>query len=224
MKGLWVKDFIVLKRQVLAVFITFVLAVFSLAFFGQNGIVIGMAIFSVTLSFIILNSLTLDQQNHGLMYLFTMPFKKKQYVVQKYLLLLFAAIGSVVLMTIITGVFSGIADWNLGFSNIFTRIYGVGVAGLIVLIFITQYQIKYGPEKVQVAMSMIGAIVVVVAGGIVALIKYTAFGNNIFNQIFTYYTRYGSLPFLLLFTIVGIVVVSLSCAKSIKTLEYMELQ
>lgn len=224
MKGLWVKDLLVLKRQKLAVLLTFILAIFSLVFFSQNGIMIGMAIFSVTLSFVILNSLTLDQQNHGLMYLLTMPFKKKQYVIQKYVLLLFATISSVVLMTIITGVYSEIANWDLNFSDIFTRIYGVGVAVLIILIFTTQYQIRNGPEKVQVAMSMIGAIVVIVVGGIIALVKYTELGEKIFNQIYTYYVDHGSIPFLILFTIVGTIVVITSCIKSIETLETMEIQ
>lgn len=224
MKGLWVKDLLVLKRQNLAVLITLILAIFSLVFFGQKGIVIGMAIFSVTLSFVILNSLTFDQQNHGLMYLFTMPFKKKQYVIQKYLLLLFATICSEVLMTVISGVYSEIANWNLAFSDIFIRIYGVGVAGLLILILNTQFQIKNGPEKVQVAMSMIGAIVVIVVGGIIAFVKYTEFGDEIFNRISAYYLDNGALPFLGLFTIVGAVVVIISCKKSIKTLEMMEIQ
>lgn len=224
MKGLWIKDLLVLKKQKLAVLITLILAIFSLAFFGQKGIMIGMGIFSVTVSFIILNSLTLDQQNHGLMYLLTMPFKKKQYVTQKYLLLLFVAICSVVLMTIISTIFSIIANWNIDFLDIFTRVYGVGVAILLILIITTQYQIKNGPEKAQVAMSMIGAIVAVVVGGVIALIKYTEFGEKLFNKIYIYYIDYGSFPFLIFFTIVGAIVVSISCLKSIKTLETMEIQ
>lgn len=224
MKGLWTKDLLALKKQKLAVILTFILAIFSLAFWGQNGIMIGMAIFSITVSFVILNSLTLDQQNHGLMYLLTMPFKKKQYVIQKYLLLLFTTICSVVLMTIITEIYSKIANWNLNFSDVFTRVYSVGVVVLLILILTTQYQIKNGPEKAQVAMSMIGAIVVVVVGGIIALVKYTEFGDKIFNHIYTYYLDHGSLPFVILFTIVGTIVVITSCIKSIKTLETMEIQ
>lgn len=224
MKGLWVKDLLVLKRQMLAVLLTCILAICSLVFFGQNGIMIGMAIFSATLSFINLNSLTFDQQNHGLMYLLTMPFQKKQYVIQKYLLLLFATICSVLLMTIITGVFSIIAGWDLNILYLFTRVYGVGAAFLIIIVLTTQYQIKNGPEKAQVAMSMIGAIVAVAIGGIVALVKYTEMGDKIFNKIYTYYIDYGSIPFLALFTIVGAIVISTSCKTSIKTLETMEIQ
>lgn len=224
MKGLWIKDLLVFKKQRLAVLLTLILAIFSLGFFGQKGIMIGMGIFAVTVSFIILNSLTLDQQNHGLMYLLTMPFKKKQYVTQKYLMLLFAAICSVVLMTIISNIFSIIANWNINFLDIFTRVYGVGVAVLLILIITTQYQIKNGPEKAQVTMSMIGAVVAVVVGGIVALVKYTKFGEEVFNKIYIYYIDYGSFPFLILFTIVAAIVVSISCLKSIKTLETMEIQ
>lgn len=224
MKGLWIKDLLVLKKQKLAVLLTLILAIFSLGFFGQTGIMIGMGIFSVTISFIILNSLTLDQQNHGLMYLLTMPFKKKQYVTQKYFLLLFAAICSVAVMTIISNIFSIIANWDINFMDIFTRVYGVGVAVLLILIITTQYQIKNGPEKAQVAMSMVGAVVAVVVGGIVALVKYTKFGGELFNKLYGYYIDYGSLPFLIFFTIAGAAVVSISCLKSIKALEAMEIQ
>lgn len=224
MKGLWVKDLLVLKKQKLAVLLTAILAIFSLAFFEQNGIMIGMAIFSINLSFIILNSLTLDQQNHGLMYLLTLPFKKKQYVIQKYLLLLFATLGSVILMTIFTGIFSKFANWDLNFADIFTPIYGVGVAILAILILATQFQIKNGPEKTQVAVSMIGAIVAISVGGIIALVKYTELGEKIFNQIYSYYLDYGSLPFLILLTIIGAIMIGSSCVKSIKTLETMEIQ
>lgn len=128
------------------------------------------------------------------------------------------------LMTIITEIFSKIANWNINFSDIFTRVYGVGVAVLFILIITTQYQIKNGPEKAQVAMSMIGAIVAVVVAGIITFVKYTKLGEEIFNQIYTYYIDHGSLPFLILFTIVGAVVISISCIKSIKTLETMEIQ
>jgi len=224
MKGLWVKDLLVLKKQKLAVFLTCMLAICSLVFFGQNGIMIGMAIFSATLSFIALNSLTFDQQNHGLMYLLTLPIQKKHYVIQKYLLLVFATLCFVVLMTIITGVFSEIAHWGLHFSYIFTRIYGVGAAFLIIVILTAQYQIKNGPEKAQVAMSIIGAIVAIVIGAIVTAVKYTEWGNTIFNKMYTYYIDYGSLPFVVLFTIVGIIVIGTSCKTSIRTLETMEIQ
>ncbi|OXM17022.1 ABC-2 transporter permease [Paenibacillus herberti] len=224
MKGLWVKDLLFLRKQMLAAILTLILAILSLAFFSQNGIMIGMAIFSVTVSFLILNSLTLDQQNHGFMYLMTLPFKKKQYVIQKYLLLLFTIICSVILMTIISVIFAEITDWNLNLSDIFVRVYGVGLAILLILIVTTQYQIKNGPEKAQVAMSLIGAIVAVVVGGVIALVKYTELGYKVFNQIYTFYMDYGSIPFLVLFTIVGAAVVSTSCKKSIQMLETMEIQ
>jgi ABC-2 type transport system permease protein len=224
MKGLWVKDLLILRKQKLAAVLTLILAILSLAFFSQNGIMIGMAIFSVTLSFLILNSLTLDQQNHGLMYLLTLPFKKKQYVIQKYLLLLFTLGCSVILMTAISVIFAELTNWNLHFSDVFVRVYGVGLAILLVLIVTTQYQIKHGPEKAQVAMSLIGAIVAVVVGGMIALVKYTEFGDNAFKQVSAYYMDYGSIPFLVIFTLVGAVIISASCIKSIKTLETMDIQ
>ena len=224
MKGLWVKDLLVLKKQKLAVVLMFILAICSLAIFGRIGIVVGMSVFLMVVSMVVLSALTVDQQNHGLMYLLTLPIKKRQYVVQKYVLLLLATICSTVVMTIIAVVFAAIADWEIGFSDIFTRVYSVGVAMLSILILTMQYQIKHGPEKAQVAMSIIGAIVAIAIGGVVALVKYTSFGEDIFNRIYTYYIEHGSLLILVFFTVAGAAVVSLSCAKSIKTIESMEIQ
>ncbi|SDS05050.1 hypothetical protein SAMN05444162_0625 [Paenibacillaceae bacterium GAS479] len=72
-------------------------------------------------------------------------------------------------------------------------------------------------------MSLIGAIVAVVVGGVIALVKYTELGDKFFNQSYTFYMDYGSIPILVLFTIVGAAVVSTSCKRSIQTLETMEI-
>lgn len=222
MKGLWVKDLIFLNKQKLAVLITFILAVFCLAVFGQVGIVIGMTIFSMTVSIITMNSLTFDQQNHGMRYLLTMPFTKKQFVIQKYTFLVLTIIGSVVLMSIASGIYTQIAKWDLGGLGSFARIYGVGIVMLLIFMITIQYQIKHGPEKAQVAMSIIGAVVAVTIGGVIALVKYTMFGKEAFDQLFTYFVQHGSSLFLIVLTVIGAIVVIVSCINSVRALEKME--
>lgn len=213
MRGLWVKDLLFLKKQVLALIITFILSGFSLAFFGTRGVLIGMAIFSITAAFLMLNSLTFDQQNHGLRFLLTMPITKKQYVAQKYCFLLLTVGISLLLMLVLSSIFAQLMQWEIRFQTILTESYLVALAVLLLLTGILHYQLKNGPEKTQAAMSMIGAVVAVVIGGLIAGIKYTAFGKKIFDHLAAYYAAHGSLLFLILLTILAGLIVGAAVRK-----------
>lgn len=222
MKGLWIKDLYVIKKQAVAMVITFVLSVFCLMFFNKLGIFVGMGIFAVTNSFIMLNSLTSDQQNNGMSYLLTLPFSKKQYVIEKYSLLIFTVAVSVVLVSGVSWLFSINLNWGLNFLEILARTYLVGLAVLVVLIITTQVQLKEGPEKAQLAMSIVGASVAVIVGGLFYLVKSTDFGIKWFGEILEYYYKYGFSPFIVLFTSVSALFIGFSLKKSIKSLEFID--
>ena len=87
MRGLWLQDYYLFKKQRLAVGLTWILATLCLILFGRWGIEIGMGIFAVMLSMLMLSLLSANQQNHGLKFLLTLPITKKTYISQKYTLL-----------------------------------------------------------------------------------------------------------------------------------------
>ena len=93
MKGLWVKDLLLLQKQ-LKTFLMFVLIAAFNAYTIKSVpvIFIMMAFFFVTTS---ASTIFYDQENHGFLYLFTLPTRKKDYVIQKLLLVLVSSLVAV---------------------------------------------------------------------------------------------------------------------------------
>jgi len=108
MKGLWLQDYYLFKRQRLAVGLTWGLATLCLLWFGRWGIEIGMGVFAVMLSMLMLSLLSANQQNHGLKFLLTLPITRSTYIRQKYLLLL-GNVSAALIMTTTTWI---IASWQ----------------------------------------------------------------------------------------------------------------
>lgn len=207
MKGLWLQDYYLFKRQRIAVALTWGLATLCLLWFGQWGIEIGMGIFAVMLSMLTLSLLSANQQNHGLKFLLTLPITKQAYLRQKYFLF-FGSVGSAVLiMTGTTWLIARWQRWQLTLAAIFQQAYLVGILILAVLVIIVPYQLKHGPEATQTFMSVIGAAIGAIIGGSYLCVQRTTFGQNIFNQIVSIITQHGLASLLL--TITGLVVILL---------------
>ena len=86
MKGLWVKDLLLLQKQLKTFLIFMVIAAFNAYTIKSVPVVfIMMAFFFVTTTS---STIFYDQENHGFLYLFTLPTRKKDYVIQKQLLIL----------------------------------------------------------------------------------------------------------------------------------------
>jgi len=86
MKGLWVKDLLLLQKQLKTFLMFMVIAAFNAYTIKSVPVVfIMMAFFFVTTTS---STIFYDQENHGFLYLFTLPIRKKDYVIQKQLLIL----------------------------------------------------------------------------------------------------------------------------------------
>ncbi|HIY58014.1 MAG TPA: ABC-2 transporter permease [Candidatus Tetragenococcus pullicola] len=88
MKGLWLKDWFILKRQ-------WKVLLFFLLISVINGYTSGLAFLTFFMSFFFVSlatsTIVYDQENHGLEYLLTLPFHKKKYIQQKSQLILVSA-------------------------------------------------------------------------------------------------------------------------------------
>ena len=86
MRGLWVKDLLLLQKQLKTLFMFMLIAAFNAYTIKSVPLVfIMMAFFFVTTTS---STIFYDQENHGFLYLFTLPTRKKDYVIQKQLLIL----------------------------------------------------------------------------------------------------------------------------------------
>lgn len=87
MKGLMLKDLLLLKQQKTLFLVIGGLAVGLACLSDDLGFVVGFS--SLILSSFSLTSLAYDELNRGLVYLFSLPITRKQYVLEKYGLSLF---------------------------------------------------------------------------------------------------------------------------------------
>ena len=94
MKGLWVKDLLLLQKQLKTFLIFMVIAAFNAYTIKSVPVIfIFMTFFFVTTA---ASTIFYDQENHGFLYLFTLPTRKKDYVIQKQLLILASSLVAVV--------------------------------------------------------------------------------------------------------------------------------
>ena len=99
MRGLWVKDLLLLQKQLKTLLMFMLIAAFNAYTIKSVPVVfIMMAFFFVTTTS---STIFYDQENHGFLYLFTLPTRKKDYVIQKQLLILASSLVAVVLSIVL---------------------------------------------------------------------------------------------------------------------------
>ena len=167
MKGLWVKDLLLLQKQ-LKTFLMFVLIAAFNAYTIKSVpvIFIMMAFFFVTTTS---STIFYDQENHGFLYLFTLPIRKKDYVIQKQLLVLVSAlvatllsVGLILLLIPFVPELQTSAQ-DLLYNALYSFFYGCFYGAII-----TPLYLRYGTEKARV---FIFAIMGILAMGIILIEK-----------------------------------------------------
>lgn len=163
MKGLLIKDFKLLMGQKYFVIAIVMICVWFLAM-GRNPATVGSYL-SIVMAIFAGSTISYDEYENGMMYLFTFPIRRRDYVLAKYmfgiaLLALTVAVGSVLMFTVaLASPMSYEAEQWV--SMILTSVLG---AALIQAVSIP-VQLKFGGEKSRVAL-------VIVCAGIV-LAVYT---------------------------------------------------
>lgn len=163
MKGLLIKDFKLMKGQKNFLFAIIAIAVFLSAFFDNALFVISYL--SFVLSLFSLSSISYDEFNNGNAFLFTLPFSRKEYAVEKYLFA-FMAGGSALIFSTVLVVTFGIIRSNHYFTEIaFTFLIMIPILFIVQSIMIP-VQLKFGAEKGRTAIIVILGIffTVVIAG------------------------------------------------------------
>lgn len=153
MKGLLVKDLRLMKNQRQFFLSILVIAlVFALA--GQN-LYFVVSYCTLVAAFFTLSTISYDEYNNGFFYLFTMPISRREYAVEKYLLVLIVGGGTWLLITTAVGIYTWIQnpqtnmlEWLIGAASAFVSLLGV-IAVLLPV------QLKVGAEKSRIAAMLV---------------------------------------------------------------------
>lgn len=162
MRGLWVKDLLLLQKQLKTFLMFMLIAAFNAYTIKSVPVIfIFMTFFFVTTA---ASTIFYDQENHGFLYLFTLPTRKKDYVIQKQLLILASSLVAAGLsIVLIFGMMQfdpelQASAQDLLYNALYSFFYGCFYGAII-----TPLYLRYGTEKARVFIfAIIGILAMVI--------------------------------------------------------------
>lgn len=150
MKALFIKDLRYLLQQKSFILLVFVIAILLTVTQNDNYIfIISYLTFMGVISAI--GSISLDDQNRNLAFLFTLPIDRKTYVREKYLFSIVLGIVFCVLATGLCLLFRVFSDYKAPIDEIvFTGVATLG-AMVIFLALMTPLNLKFGAKRARLA-------------------------------------------------------------------------
>lgn len=148
MKGLFIKDFKLLSMQ--KNFILLIIAiVFSMFIFGDD-LIFPVGFMTFIASILAVSTISYDEFENGNAFLFTLPFSRKEYVLEKYCFGLL--IGSLmwILSLSITIFVNDVREFML-FSHLLQASYALFVIMIFLQAIMYPFYLKFGNERGRIA-------------------------------------------------------------------------
>lgn len=157
MKGLLIKDFRLLKNQKNFFILVFVMAVFLTITGGDESspATFVLPYVGFVCSFFVLSTISYDEYDNGNAFLFTLPFDRKIYALEKYIFgIVTGGAGLLLILAFILIYTDGMAGAERTGETLFTA----GVSAALLFFFLAvmiPFQLKFGPEKGRIAMFIV---------------------------------------------------------------------
>lgn len=150
MKALFIQDLRYMLTQksflVLIALVGIVLAltqndnyIFVIGYLGFMGMITGMM------------SVTMDDQNHGLVFLFSLPIDRRVYVREKYVFIVLMGVLFSGVATALCLLFRSFADYKAPLDEILATALGTLFVMLLFVCFMLPLQLKFGAERARLA-------------------------------------------------------------------------
>lgn len=149
MKGLLVKDMRILLRMKTSMIVILALGIF-MSLSGDTP-VIGLGYMMAISTIFATNTISYDYFEKGMNFMFTLPVRRRDYVMEKYLFAFLSALVMVIVTAIIQVAISlagGAADWELFFETVL----GSFIAASLLMAAYIPVTLKFGPEKSRIVL------------------------------------------------------------------------
>lgn len=168
MKGLLLKDLLILKSRSKFVIILFLLGIAWLINDSSNTVFVTYYI-TFAFSYLTLNTISYDSFENGFPHLFSLPINRQTYVAEKYVLALLICSGSWVIAILMNLTFLSVTHQMAELDGF----WFVGLMGLVLVLMLQGFsipiQLKFGAEKGRIVtlivMGVLGAALVVLNTG-----------------------------------------------------------
>lgn len=165
MKGLLIKDIKLIKTR--GIFILFVVAAYAVLQLGAGNIEMSVGLTTLILSIFSITSITYDEYDNGMPFLFTLPITRREYVREKYVFGFALATITWVVMSIICFSFEYFV-WTESVNALPEKL-AFTVAYLLVVYFMVAFEIamklKFAERSglaAMIIMAVMGALIVLV--------------------------------------------------------------
>ncbi len=161
MKGLLIKDFKLLKGQ--KQFFTSVLIVMTVFLMTSNNLSFVISYITVMMGMLTLTTISYDEHENGMGYLFTLPVSRKGYVREKYLFGIMTTLPVLAVVSAIAFLVSGIRHIDFTVEEWGGAIMGSMLIVTMMLSLLIPIELKFGAERSRIAMTLVfgGAFAVV---------------------------------------------------------------
>ncbi len=161
MKGLLIKDFKLLKGQ--KQFFASVLIVMTVFLMTSNNLSFVISYITVMMGMLTLTTISYDEHENGMGYLFTLPVSRKGYVREKYLFGIMTTLPVLAVVSAIAFLVSGIRHIDFTVEEWGDAIMGSMLIVTMMLSLLIPIELKFGAERSRIAMTLVfgGAFAVV---------------------------------------------------------------
>lgn len=163
MKGLFVKDLLIIRTQIKTILLICLCGV-AMSFAFDSSIVAGyLGIIGTMLA---IGTIGYDEFDNGYSFLFTLPAVRQTYVREKYLFCLLCASCSVIIGSLISLVLSFVTPNQVPLNELLLTAAAMLCVALLFISFMIPVRVKYNAEKSRTFMYILyAAILVAVFGG-----------------------------------------------------------
>ncbi len=158
MKGLLIKDLKLIKTQKTFLIIVAGICVALLASGKEMSVV--FAYVAAVLSMVVVSTVSYDEYNNGMSFLFTLPVSRKKYVLEKYVFGILSVAAVLAAGSGLMGVVSAVKLQSFQQQEWFLALLGAVLTAVLILSLYLPVQLKFGAEKGRIVMFLIIAAVV----------------------------------------------------------------
>ncbi|MDD6571140.1 MAG: ABC-2 transporter permease [Thermoflexaceae bacterium] len=212
-----IKDFMLLKNQK-QFFVT--ILVFAFLFFGMyDDTTFAFTYIVVLCTLFTISTISYDEYDNGMSYLFTLPISRKGYVKEKYVFGIISICIALIASTVLYFVFRMAKNQDYGVQELLIQLFTSLMVAMFMLAFSLPIQLKFGAEKSRIALlAVFGCIV---AMGIIVV----KLGESMNLDMGSYLAKVnGMRPQMLIAAgiLIGIFAIFISCLISLRIIKKKE--
>lgn len=149
MKGLFMKDILILKNQGKTLLIVFAMGIMMSLIFEPATLVFYVGMLGCLLA---LSTISYDEADNGYAFIFSMPIKRKSYVLEKYLFILASALVFLAISLLLSVIMSltGVFDMEALMEGLPSMMLILLVTLAIVCDVMIPLRLKFGSEKSRI--------------------------------------------------------------------------